>query len=156
MAQLGIRTESGSFNWDYLRGTDLTVPERDSFLSYYVYKTGTVHLQEASAAELHNFCLKQKIPVANVKAEGPRVALAALGFVVEEVFRKEHYNAARHAFGNELAKREGEFRTELFEQEGVSGNPRAEACYSKAYDKSHSVGFQEVASTFIDLVELIR
>lgn len=47
------------------------------------------------------------------------------------------------------------FKQALFEEHGVENNPKRELCFSKAWEKGHAYGMDEVANVFDDLVELI-
>ena len=48
------------------------------------------------------------------------------------------------------------FKKDLFEEYGVSNNPKAEQCYNIAYEFGHSDGYYEIAHYFSDIVELIK
>ena len=50
---------------------------------------------------------------------------------------------------------EEEFKQALFEDLGISDNPKRELLYSKAYEMGHSSGFSNIYSYASDLVELI-
>lgn len=152
MNQPSIRKPNGDFDWDYLSGKDLESPTKENFVRYFVYKQGKVLVSKGTLHDLQELLVQHEAE----ELSNPVKTLKGSGHLVEEVFQKDEYNAARQVYGTELAKREAEFRKELFEQEGVAGNPKVEVCYEKAYARSHSAGFREVASTFIDLVELIR
>lgn len=51
---------------------------------------------------------------------------------------------------------ETEFKKDLFEEYGVSNNPKAEKCYSIAYELGHSNGYNEIGYYFSEIVELIK
>jgi hypothetical protein len=55
-----------------------------------------------------------------------------------------------------MAKKENEFIQDLFEEFGVTDNPKRGLCYSIAYAYGHAYGFSEIYSKFSDLVELIK
>ena len=48
------------------------------------------------------------------------------------------------------------FKAEMFEEFGVTGNPKAEKCCSLAWEYGHSDGLMNVYNHFSELVELIR
>ena len=52
--------------------------------------------------------------------------------------------------------KENEFIQDLFEEFGVTDNPKRGLCYSIAYADGHAHGFSEVYTKFSDLVELIK
>jgi hypothetical protein len=60
------------------------------------------------------------------------------------------------AYQGDIARLEAEFRADLLVEYGVTGNPKADKCYSIAWEHEHSAGFTEVANYFGELVELIR
>jgi hypothetical protein len=62
----------------------------------------------------------------------------------------------RAAYNAESARLEGLFKAALFEEYGVTGHPKADKCYSLAWEHGHSAGFSEVANYFSEFVELIK
>ena len=68
---------------------------------------------------------------------------------------KEKYKAALDIYHKEQNKRTTEFQNDLFEEFGVTNNPKADKCYQIAYSHGHSSGFQEVYNYFSEFVELI-
>ncbi len=48
------------------------------------------------------------------------------------------------------------FRKDLFEDLGISNNPKKDLLYSKAWENGHSAGFSEVYNVACDLVDLIK
>jgi hypothetical protein len=49
-----------------------------------------------------------------------------------------------------------EFKKDLFEELGITNNPKAEKLYNYAWDLGHSAGYHEVYSYAQDLLELIQ
>jgi hypothetical protein len=49
-----------------------------------------------------------------------------------------------------------EFKADLFEDFGVTGNPKADKAYHIAWEHGHSCGLSEIYSFFSDVVELIQ
>lgn len=72
-------------------------------------------------------------------------------YIKEAEYRqhKVDYINAEHALQNE-------FQKDLFEEFDVIDNPKAQDLFAKAWDRSISAGYQEVYSTFEDLVDLIK
>lgn len=68
-----------------------------------------------------------------------------------EKLRKEQHNL----YDAESTRIAARFKTDLFKEFGVEGNPKAEKCYAKAYDQGHSSGYSEIANCFAAIVELI-
>jgi len=68
---------------------------------------------------------------------------------------KAGYDEQMKIYRDESDKRSSEFINDLFEEFGVVGNPKADKCFSIAYEMGHSSGYQEVWNYFSELVELI-
>lgn len=49
-----------------------------------------------------------------------------------------------------------EFKADLLQAYGVTGNPKSDMAFSLAWEQGHSCGYSEVAIVFADLVELIK
>jgi hypothetical protein len=49
-----------------------------------------------------------------------------------------------------------EFKEDLFEEFGVSQNPKRELCYSFAWEEEHANGLESVYDRFSDFVQLIK
>lgn len=145
----------GSFRMDYLACTDLEFPKQENFLLVHVYKGGEVVLKAATLTELFALCDAKLDKAWRKRGASPVEALQAAGFLVEQFLNMPSFSAARSAYAVEKTRRETEFKRELFRREGLLNNPKAEACYEKAYDMAHLQGLEQVASTFVDLAELI-
>lgn len=48
------------------------------------------------------------------------------------------------------------FKNDLFADLGISDNPRRQVLFSKAWERGHSYGLQEIYNVACDLVELIE
>lgn len=66
------------------------------------------------------------------------------------------YNEARKPYNKMISDRAEEFKKDLFEECGVTDNPKADNAYSIAYEYGHSSGFAEIATHFFNIVELIK
>lgn len=64
--------------------------------------------------------------------------------------------AARKAHDEDEARLEAEFRADLEEENGMTGHPKADLLFSKAYDRQHGSGLDAVRSEYEDLVELVK
>lgn len=49
-----------------------------------------------------------------------------------------------------------QFKQDLFEEYSVINNPKAEKCFSMAWERGHSSGYKAVVNEFDELVELIQ
>jgi len=65
-------------------------------------------------------------------------------------------HSTRKAYDKDRTRLEELFMNDLFEQFGVTTNPKKDLCYSKAWEMGHSAGLAEIANYFADLVELIK
>lgn len=64
--------------------------------------------------------------------------------------------AERAAYRAENTRLEVQFKADLEAEFGVIGNPKADKCFSLAWDYGHSSGYREVYSYYSELVELIK
>lgn len=55
-----------------------------------------------------------------------------------------------------VAELEEKWKEWLFEDEGVSNNPKKDLCFEIAWKNGHSSGYYEVENEFRELVELIK
>lgn len=155
--QNSIMDADGGFKWDYLQCKDLKYPSPENFWAKHVYRGGAVLVRAGTAADLRNLCDKLSLKYDGETSPSRDMnLLKAAGCLVEQVFDDAAFLAARTAYHAETSRREVDFKRALFEREGLTDNPRVEACYSKAYERGHSTGFSEVANIFIDLADLIR
>lgn len=89
------------------------------------------------------------------KASDEEVAMvraAMAKFKEEEVA----YAARRNEYYEDEARLHAEFRADLEEENGMTGHPKADLLFSKAYDRGCSGGFDDVRSVYEDLVELVK
>lgn len=157
MTNSSLDAAAESFQWNYLRCADLKYPVASDFQLIHVYRGGEVLLKNGTQDLVHSFSVEQGLKK-HAEAPGPKdiSLLREAGYLIEVTEDTPAFYAARTAYHNESSRRQAAFKAALFEREGVADNPRAELCYSKAYERSHSKGLAEVANTFIDLAELIR
>ncbi len=67
-----------------------------------------------------------------------------------EIAVKEHAEICKKAHDTEE-----EFKKDLFEELDIQNNPKKDLLYSKAYERDHSYGFEEIYNVACNLVELI-
>ena len=65
------------------------------------------------------------------------------------------YDEARRAHNAESGRLTALLQADLEAEYGVTGHPKAELLWSKAYDRGHSGGMGEVINVWTDLVDLI-
>lgn len=69
---------------------------------------------------------------------------------------KAAYEADRRAYGAESGRLNALLQADLEAEYGVTGHPKAELLWSKAYDRGHGSGMGDVINVWTDLVELIQ
>jgi len=131
----------GLKNFAYYQEVGMDYPDQAAYSKVYVYNKGKVVVNGKPASEVNTSV------IADYKKQG---------FTVETSFDRESYNAARSEYGQLEGQKNAEFRDDLFDEHGVTGNPRASRCYGIAWSYGHSSGLQEVASYFSELVDLIK
>ena len=60
----------------------------------------------------------------------------------------ELHKAKMNAYREKKASLHIEFKHDLFQEHGVSDNPKAEMCFEIACEDAHAYGYQEVANRF--------
>lgn len=75
--------------------------------------------------------------------------------VLERATRDTDYKAAKTAYNAETSRLMQQFKADLFEDLGITDNPKANTLYSRAWDYGHSSGLREVHNYASDLVDLI-
>jgi hypothetical protein len=123
--------------WDYYKTVTVPYPSKDEFTDVFVYSKGKVVWQG---------------PFLEYKER----ALSFTGMLVEKTVNEAGLKAQRVAYGAEQSRLAQEFRADLLEDYGVTDHPKASLCFGIAYDYGHSSGFQEIASYFDTLVDLIK
>lgn len=114
-------------------------PNKRDYITIYVYDKGECIYEEkfGSITKSH---LNQKYPNA----------------VIQEVLDEEGYKEHRKEYYDERNKLHQEFQDDLFEDYGVSDNPKRFRCFDLAWERGHSFGLEEVYNYFGDFVELIQ
>lgn len=69
---------------------------------------------------------------------------------------KTAYAAAAELYGVDQRRLDNKFKTDLEAEYGLTGHPKADLLYSKAYEMGHSSGHAEVANYYGDLAELLK
>lgn len=77
-------------------------------------------------------------------------------YIIETFYNEEAYKESLKQYRTISNARDAEFRRELFEEAGVTDNPKADILFSKAWEQGHSSGYSEVYNIFYDLLELIQ
>jgi len=124
-------------SFDYYKTADIPYPVKSAYVTIYVYSKGEILWQGTGAS------------LTEVRKQYPDA-------LIESHLDKEAYNEEVKVYNSAKAEKENEFIKDLFEEFGVTDNPKKGLCYSIAYDMGHAYGFSEVYSKFSDLVELIK
>ena len=125
--------------FDYYSKPQTAYPNKQDYIKYYVYDRGEV-LWSAFGYEKSKAELEKEYPDA----------------VIQVVVDNEGYNEHKKQYGEEIHKLHEEFVNDLFEEFGVTDNPKRHKAFELAWEKGHANGFEEVYNEFYDLVELIK
>lgn len=125
--------------FDYYSKVKVAYPYKKNYIVYYVYDKGKL-LWSGQESE------KTK---ADIKKEFPNA-------VIQEVLDEDEYRKHWKEYTQEYARLKAEFKADLFEDYGVSDNPKRERCYELAWDLAHSGGYSQVYDMFGDIVDLIK
>ena len=125
--------------FDYYSKPQTSYPNKKDYIISYVYDKGEC-LWSGPTWEKDKAELKEEYPNA----------------LIQEVLDEDAYKARRQEYDVESAKLDREFRDDLFEDYGVSDNPKRFKCFEIAWEKGHSFGLEEVDGRFGDFVELIK
>lgn len=129
--------------FEYYSKPQTLYPNKKDYTTFYVYDKGECICEEKSGSATGSITkshLNQKYPNA----------------VIQEVLGEDAYKAHRKEYDAESAKLHQEFKNDLFEEFGVSDNPKRFKCFDLAWEHGHSSGYEEVYNYFCDFVDLIR
>ncbi len=125
--------------FDYYSKPQILYPNKQDYTTYYVYDKGLC-ITKSFGYEKYKKQLMDEYPNA----------------VIQEVLNEEGYKAHQKQYGEETHKLHEEFVNDLFEEFGVSDNPKRHKAFDLAWEKGHANGLEEVYNQFYDLVELIK
>ena len=125
--------------FDYYSKPQTSYPNKKDYITSYVYDKGVV-LWSGPTWEKDKAELKEEYPNA----------------LIQEVLDEEAYRARSKEYNEERSKLHLEFQNDLFEDYGVSDNPKRFKCFELAWEHGHSSGLEEVYGYFGDLVVLIQ
>lgn len=124
--------------FEYYSKAQTFYPNKKDYITFYVYDKGACIYSESSLSNTKS----------NLKEDYPNA-------VIQEVLDEEGYKAHRKEYDDERNKLDQEFQNDLFEDYGVSDNPKRFKCFDLAWEHGHSSGLEEVYNYFGDFVELI-
>jgi hypothetical protein len=134
--------ETGMKPFDYYSKPQTVYPNKKDYITFYVYDDGKV-ISKSCYGDYVDYVkpsLKTKYPNA----------------VIQEVLDEEGYKAHQKEYREEEQKLHEEFVNDLFEDYGVTDNPKRFKCFQLAWEQGHAYGLEEVYNKFDDLVELIQ
>lgn len=70
--------------------------------------------------------------------------------------RDPNFTDLRRRYHEDEGRMVEKFKNAVFEEYGVTNNPKRELCWQKAWEHGHSAGLSEVNTYFQDFVELIQ
>ena len=124
--------------YSYYKAPTIPYPNKDEYTNVFVYSKGEVVFSG---------------PYAEFKDRGPD---RFKGMLVEKTVNEDGFKEQRRLYGIEQSRLEQEFKADLFEDHGVTDNPKANKCFAIAYDAAHHAGHEAVADYFDTIVELIK
>jgi hypothetical protein len=125
--------------FDYYSKSQTAYPNKKDYITFYVYDKGEC-LWSGPTWEKDKAELKEEYPNA----------------LIQEVLDDDAYKAHRKEYDDESTKLHEEFVNDLFEEFGVSDNPKRYKAFGLAWEKGHANGLGDVYNEFDDLVELIK
>ena len=69
---------------------------------------------------------------------------------------QEAVRFGRAAHNDELRDLQKKFQRDLEKDSGMTGHPKADALFAKAWERGHSGGYGEIYGEYLDLVELVQ
>jgi hypothetical protein len=122
--------------FDYYSKPQTSYPNKKDYITSYVYDKGVV-LWSGPTWEKDKAELKEEYPNA----------------LIQEVLDEEAYKAHRKQYDTESAKLHKEFQNDLFEDYGVTNNPKSSLLFNKVMEMRGP--YSEIYDLFGDFVELI-
>lgn len=127
--------------FDYYSKAQTLYPNKKDYITFYVYDKGVCLAEEKSGSVSGGITkshLNQKYPNA----------------IIQEVFDEKTYKAHIKDYNDERNKLYQEFQNDLFDEYGVSDNPKRFLLLTKVEDLRET--YSEIYDLFGDLVELIQ
>lgn len=126
-------------SFDYYSNPQTPYPSKKGYTSYYVYDNGVV---------IGKFAAHER-PKAGLEVLYPNA-------VIQAVLDEDAFKAHLVRYNEETQKLAQEFQDDMFDEFGVSDNPKRYKCFAIAWESGHAHGHQEVYNHFSDYVELIQ
>ena len=117
----------------YYKKTSVSIPKQDDYMTIYYYAKGVM---------------------VGMKRQFDNDFIPPKGCVEEKVLDEISYNAHMKLYQEENLRLQNEFRKDLIEKYEMTGHPKANAIFNKAWDIGCSDGLETVDYYFGDLMEL--
>jgi len=125
--------------FEYYSRPQTPYPAKQDYTTYYVYDKGEV-IGKFAAWESSKAVLGGLYPNA----------------LIQSVLDEDAFKVHQAQYHKEKQKLAQEFENDLFDEFGVSDNPKRHKCFSLAWENGHANGYSEVYNHFSDYVELIQ
>ena len=121
--------------FSYYQKTSVSIPKKDDYMTIYYYRKGVI------------IGIKRQF---DDEFQPPKKCVEE--YVLDEI----SYNAHLKHYHAENKRLQDEFRRDLIEHYGMTGHPKADKIFNKAWDMGCSLGYQAIQEYFEDFVELFK
>jgi len=146
--------------FEYYRSRTVIYPQKSDYVFYNVFNDDGIELKRVvwdRVVELEEIqtiiasLRQQNVNLPTIVEEAKKVGL----FICNQ-YDAEAYKAHKQQYNDESVSKFQEFKTDLLDEHDVSDNPKADKAFEMAWDYGHASGYNEVASHFESLIELIK
>jgi hypothetical protein len=118
-------------------------PSKAEYDKFYVYHNGVV-IENGLVIWDHD------------ERDEMRAAWRDLGYTIEQKVDWPAYDAAKEVYQAEERRLLDQFKVDITAYYGLTGHPKANLLFDKAWARGHSHGYQEVFNVYDDLVDLVK
>lgn len=118
----------------YYQTTSVSIPRQDDYMTIYYYRKGVM---------------------VGMKKQFDDDFTPPKNCVEEKVLDEISFNAHMKHYHEENLRLQEEFRRDLIEKYNMTGHPKANKIFDKAWDMGCSIGYETVEDFFQDLLDLI-
>jgi hypothetical protein len=118
----------------YYQTTSVSIPKKDDYMTIYYYQKGVM---------------------VGMKRQFDKDFQPPKECVEERVLDEISYNAHLRHYREEMLRLQNEYRKDLIAKYGMTGHPKADKIFDKAWDLGSSAGLWDVEDYFMSLVELV-
>jgi hypothetical protein len=120
--------------YSYYQTTSVSIPKKDDYMTIYYYRKGLM--------------VGMKVGPKDDDFQPPK------NCVEEQVLDEVSYNSHLKLHQEETLRLQEEFRKDLIEKYNMTGHPKSNKIFNKAWDLGCSLGYDAIEDYFQDLVEL--